>query len=247
MSPELDIPNIASRYPDVVMAQSTRLGGVSQGAYSSLNLGLYTADAPEDVKENRRRFWEFLGISESQTAGGFQIHGSEILKVETPGNYEGFDAFVTNIPGLFLTVTIADCVPVLLFDPVRKAVGAVHAGWRGTVAQIAAKTVESMSREFGTAPEDCLAFIGACIGFDAFEVGSEVAAEFAPNLKKASGDKFLVDLKTANKLQLLEAGLSDISIEVFPECTYQNTDRYFSYRKEGGVTGRMLAVIGITE
>ncbi len=247
MELELVRPAIAEKFPGLTMVQSTRYGGVSVGPYAALNLGLNTGDEGEAIAGNRRRFWSALGTSEAHTAGGYQVHGSEIKVVGQPGYFDGHDAFATNQPGIFLSVTVADCVPLLIFDPVKKAIAAVHAGWRGTVAQIAAKTVKALQEAYGTDPADCIAYIGTCIGFDSFEVGAEVAAEFAPELQKETGSpgKYLVDLKEANRKQLLQAGLPGASIEVSPFCTVQDHHRFFSFRKEGGITGRMLAVIGM--
>ncbi|ODS81290.1 MAG: hypothetical protein ABS46_11880 [Cytophagaceae bacterium SCN 52-12] len=247
MEPELVRPVIAEKFPGLTMAQSTRYGGISEGLYASLNLGLSTGDEREAVEENRRRFWSALGTSEAHTAGGYQVHGSEIKVVDKPGYYDGHDAFVTDQPDLFLDVTVADCVPVLIFDPVKKAIAAIHAGWRGTVEQITGKTVALLQKAYGTNPADCIAYIGTCIGFDSFEVSAEVAREFAPELQKEAGSpgKHLVDLKEANRRQLLQAGMTDEFIEVSPFCTVADHHRFFSFRKEGGVTGRMLAVIGM--
>lgn len=248
MELELEKPAIAESFPGLTMVQSTRYGGISNEPYSELNLGLNTGDDKEAVAENRRRFWSALGTSEERTAGGYQVHGSEIRKVDAPGYTDGYDALITGQPDLFLNVTVADCVPVLIFDPVKKAIAAIHAGWRGTVAQITGKTVASLQKEYGTDPADCVVYIGTCIGFDSFEVSEEVAMEFAPELRKEAGSpgKYLVDLKEANRRQLLQAGVTGESIEVSPYCTVKEHDRFFSYRKEGGVTGRMLAVAGMS-
>ncbi len=247
MEPELVRPAIAEQFPGLTMVQSTRHGGISLARYASLNLGLNTGDEREAVAENRRRFWAALGTPEAHTAGGYQVHGSEIKVVDQPGYFDGHDAFVTDQPGIFLSVTIADCVPVLIFDPVRKAIAAVHAGWRGTAVQIAGKTVALLQKTYGTNPADCIAYIGTCIGFDSFEVSAEVAVEFAPELQKEAGSpgKYLVDLKEANRIQLMQAGMSGELIEVSPFCTVKDHHRFFSFRKEGGVTGRMLAAIGM--
>ena len=246
MGPELEKPMIATAFPGLTMVQSTRLGGVSKSKYAAFNLGLHTDDEKEAVLENRKRFWKILGTSEEHTAGGYQVHGSEIKVVDRPGYFDGYDAFVTDLPGVFLSVTVADCVPILIFDTVKKAVAAVHAGWRGTVAQVAGKTVALLQTEYGSRPEDCIAYIGAAIGFDSFEVSAEVAIKFTPDLQKDAGSpgKYLVDLKEANRKQLVQAGLVPACIEVSPFCTASSHHRFFSFRKEGGITGRMLAVVG---
>lgn len=247
MLQEVEYPHFLASYPSLIMAQSTRYGGVSDGGYASLNLGLHTGDTSEAVSENRRRFWGLLATTEENTAGGYQVHGCEIRKVDIPGYVDGYDALITNVPGILLTVTIADCVPILVFDPKAQAVAAIHAGWRGTVAQIAGKTIDAMQQTYGTNPADCVAYIGACIGYEAFEVSEEVAIQFATDFRKpaSSPGKWLIDLKSANRAQLLEAGLVSHQIEVSPYCTATDHARFFSYRKEGGITGRMLAVAGI--
>lgn len=247
MKPVLERPDLAAPYPWLVMAQSTRLGGVSSGAYTSLNLGLNTSDESERVTQNRKLLWEALGTSEAGVATGYQVHGDGIKCVTVPGYFEGYDAFITDLSGVFLAVSTADCVPVLICDPVKRVIAAVHAGWKGTVLGITGKTLSVMRSRYGVDPKDCIAAIGAAIGFDSFEVGPEVASKFAADFVKPAGmeEKYLVDLKQANKRQLLEAGLPDKSVEVSDYCTVKDVGRFFSHRKENGVTGRMLAVVGM--
>lgn len=241
-------PAWLSRFQDrLVVAESTRHGGCSPAPYTSLNLGWYTDDPPIHVKENRHLFCADLGFDPDQLAGGFQVHGDRCLRVKKPGQWEGYDAFITNKTGIFLSVTIADCTPVLLYDPVQKAVGAAHAGWRGTVQQIAAKTIRAMRDAFGSRPTDCWAYIGTCIGPADFAVDADVADHFDPSFKvweEAKG-KFFVDLKQANQSQLLELGLPATQIECSPYSTVTHNQDYFSHRAEKGQTGRMLAVIGL--
>lgn len=239
-------PQIFSGHP-VVAAQSNRLDGVSKAPFDSLNLGLSVHDDEQDVSGNRALFCGALGISTSQLAMSRQIHGDRILRVSGPLQAEGYDALVTNTPGVVVSVFVADCTPVLLYDPVHKACAAVHAGWRGTAAGIVAKTMATLHNEFGTFAADCLAYIGACIGAEAFEVGADVAGHFADDEKRYDPlkGKFFVDLKAANRHQLLDAGLPAGNIEVSPYCTVLNNDLFFSHRLEKGITGRMMAVIGL--
>jgi len=236
MHPELVVPGLVERYPGLFMGQSTRVAG---------NLGLHTDDDRSAVLSNRARLWELIGTSEDQSAGGYQVHGDAVKLVTEPGYFDGHDAFVTNVPGVFLSVTIADCVPVLIYDPVRTVLGAVHAGWRGTAAGITAKTVARMRDEFGTDPADCVAYIGTCISYDSFEVGDDVAAHFSEEFKTQLSGRYHVDLKGVNRSQLLKAGLRGTAIEISPFCTVKDSDRFFSHRKEQGKTGRMLAIIGV--
>ena len=239
-------PGLASLFPGLLMAESTRHGGVSPAPFHSLNLGLNTADDPAHVAANHVLFFQRLGVEPGRVASSHQVHGSAILTVRTPGRVEGYDALITNEPDLFLTVTVADCTPVLLVDPVRRAVAAIHAGWRGTAARITAHTLEAMQTTFGTRPGDCYAYIGTCIDACSFEVGPEVADAFAPAHRRFDADqgRHFVDLKAANRHQLTQAGLPAAQIETSPYSTVLHHADYFSYRREGGHTGRMLAVVG---
>jgi YfiH family protein len=234
-------------FKDVVAAQSTRNGGISPKPYQSLNLGLFTNDNRTNVAENRRRFFSSLQIREEQVVSSYQVHGDQVKVVKAPGQLEGFDALITNKRGLYLTVTIADCVPVLVYDPAQQVVAAVHAGWRGTAAQIIAATLKTMEGRYGTAAKDCLAFIGTCIDECSYEVGEEVAECFSYQQKRwdENRHKFFVDLKKANQDQLLTWGVPPENIEISPFSTVLNNDSFFSHRHEKGTTGRMLAVIGM--
>jgi purine-nucleoside/S-methyl-5'-thioadenosine phosphorylase / adenosine deaminase len=231
----------------LIALQSTRQGGVSKAPFKSLNLGLLATDREEAVRENRALLCKAIGISPGQLVLGRQVHGDRILTVHQPLQTDGYDAYITNKPGVFLAVFVADCTPVLIYDPVQKACAAIHAGWKGTVSRIVVKTLNRMHLEFGTKAADCLAFIGACISFEAFEVGADVADHFSRDEKRYGPDihKFFVDLKAANRHQLLNAGLSAENIETSGYCTVRDNGLFFSHRKEKGTTGRMMAVIGI--
>lgn len=240
-------PSIFSSFKNIIAAESTRYGGVSSSPYSSLNLGLYTKDDPVNVAENRARFFGTLGFEEAQVAGAFQVHKDEILNVQQAGQFEGYDALISNKHQLFLTVTIADCTPILIYDSFQNAIAAIHAGWRGTVAQIGPKTIREMGKHFGTKAKDCFAYIGTCIDECSFEVDADVADHFQAPFKRwdEQREKFFVDLKQTNYNQLTNIGLPAEQIELSSYSTFRNNEAYFSYRKEGGKTGRMLAVIGI--
>ena len=240
-------PSVFSGRKEVNAGQSTRHGGVSTRPYASLNLGLYTDDGEERVLENRKRFFQSLGFSEAQTTGGFQVHGDQVLMAEQPGQVRGYDAFISNKKGLLLTVTIADCVPVLLFDPATQSIAAVHAGWKGTAAGIVSRTIEKMQNIFGTNPADCLAYIGTCIEECSFEVDQDVAQHFDMAFKRWDEErqKYYIDLKATNKSLLLKAGLPENQIEISPYCTVVHNQHFFSHRAEKGLTGRMLAAIGM--
>lgn len=240
-------PHIFNQFPRLVAAESTRHGGTSPAPFASLNLGKSTADAPENVAENRRRFCAALGFEPGQLAWSHQTHDDQIRHVVAPGGAAGFDALVTSERGVLLTVSVADCTPILVFDAKNEAVAAIHAGWRGTVAGIVFKTLQFMADTFGSRPADCFAFVGTCIDECSFEVGDEVAAHFADDFKRfnAGRGKFFVDLKRANAAQLLDFGLPPAHLEISPYSTVLDNADYFSHRAERGTTGRMLAAIGL--
>ena len=239
-------PKIFASFPNLSVGQSTRHRGCSLAPYASLNLGLYTDDEEEAVKENRKRFFSALGFEAHQSAGSYQVHGDAVLLVEAPQQLHGYDAFISNKKGIVINATIADCVPILIFDPQTESFAAIHAGWKGTVAQIVTKTLKKMLEVFNTKPEDCFAYIGACIAECSFEVDLDVAQHFDEAFQRWDSEKqkYFVDLKQKNKSLLLNLGVPEGQIEVSPYCTVLDNEHFFSHRAEKGKTGRMLAAIG---
>lgn len=231
----------------VIAAQSSRIGGVSPKPYDSLNLGMSVQDDETNVLKNRELFFGTLGIHPSQVTKSHQVHGTNVLLVNEPITTEGYDGLITNKPGVFLAVSIADCTPILIHDEKNNAVAAIHAGWRGTAGKIVSNALALMKKEFDTEGKDCRAFIGACIGYENFEVGSEVAAHFNEDTKRFDDQKqkWFVDLKAANKHLLTETGVLPGNIEISDLCTVRNNDLLFSHRAGNGKTGRMMALIGI--
>ena len=240
-------PLIFQSFPEIIAAESTRYGGISPAPYASLNLGKHTGDAPENVSENRRRFCSALGFSPEQLAWSKQVHGAEVRFVAEPGGAEGYDALITNVPGIFLAVSVADCTPILIYDPENRAAAAIHAGWRGAAANIIGRTLDEMRQHFGTTGSSCFAYIGACIDACSFEVGPEVAAQFDETFTRFDPErnKFFVDLKNVCAAQLAARGFAEMHIEISPYSTVLHNADYFSHRLEHGVTGRMMAVIGL--
>ena len=237
--------SVLDALPGVAAAFSTRSGGVSPEPFGSLNLGRSTADAPENVDENRRRFFGALGFSPEQAAIAGQVHSADVKTVDGPGLVLRTDGLVTNTPGLLLCVSAADCASVLLADAEARVVGACHAGWRGCVGGIVAETVRQMEA-LGGDPSRMRAFVSPCISAAVFEVGDEVAAHFDPAFvtPKPEG-KALVDLKGQLRAQLLALGLDAAHLDVSGGCTVRDADRFFSHRASGGTTGRMMGVIGL--
>lgn len=240
-------PGIFTDFPMLIAAESTRHGGVSPAPFASLNLGINTADDPLNVDENRRRFFASIGAPTHLFASSYQVHGTEVLYATDAGRFDGFDALITDKPGLLIGVTVADCVPILVYDQKQQAVAAIHAGWRGTVGGIVRKTLARMQQQFGTAAKHCYAYVGTCIDECSFEVGSDVADQFEEGVKRIDAEtgKGYIDLKRANTKQLTDFGIPDEQIEVSPFSTVLHTDDFFSYRAEQGQTGRMLAIIGL--
>lgn len=241
------VPAIYTSFSELIAAESTRHGGISSMPYQSLNLGFNTDDTPENTAENRRLFFTALGFDPAQVASSHQCHSTNILLATQPGRFDGYDALITAVPGVVVAVSIADCVPILIYDVGKRVVAAIHAGWRGTAGGIVSKTVQTMQQEFGTWPGDCFAYVGTCIDETSFVVGPEVAEAFDTAFVQAGHqpDKFLVNLKAANARQLIDAGIPTNQIGISPYSTVLNNDDYFSHRAERGQTGRMLAIIGL--
>lgn len=245
---------------DAVHAFSTRVGGVSEGYLGAMNLSYTRGDSYDRVVENHQRFANAVGYPMEKLISSRQVHG-DIIRIADEADcgkaarqeldYE-CDGLMTDKPGLPLMILTADCCPVLLFDPVRRAAAAVHAGWRGTALGIAGKAVREMVREYGCKPENIIAAIGPCISKCCFETDKDVPDAMEEGLGNGSeqfitrsGDKYFVDIKGINCEFLRREGVTDIHIT--DECTACNTERYFSHRKVGDKRGSLASVIMIPE
>ncbi len=245
MKPQIMRPRLLAQFPELCCGVSTRIGGVSPEPLG-MNLSFHAGDRDENVEQNRRLFFGEMNIPPENVAFTRQVHGDNVHEARSAGTYEACDALVTNGPGVFLTVSVADCLPVLLFDRVTKSVGAVHAGWRGSRSAIVARSVEMMRRRFHASPETMLAYIGPAAGVCCYEVGEEVAAAFGSTyVQRTKGRKPHLDLKLVNRTLLIEAGLLAANIEVSDACTICQAGLFHSFRRDGQRSGRMLGVIGI--
>lgn len=238
---------------------STRLGGVSDGIWSCMDLGTTRGDHPVHVRENYRRFCYAIGSDSRKIAMTNQIHGDVVRTVTLADvkrdlyDEEGYevDGLVTDVPGVTLVVFSADCLPILLYDPVRRVAAAVHAGWRGTALGIAARATEKMVNCYGSYPGDIVAAIGPGISRCCFETHSEVPAamvdavgkEAYPFIDELGGGKFKVDLKGINSLVLERAGLLREHVAIAQDCTRCLPDKYWSHRVTQGSRGSMAAMI----
>lgn len=239
-------PELFSQIPGLYALQTTRHGGVSPAPFTTLNLGHNTFDNPANIVKNRTILCNHLSIDLSSLVTADQVHGTRILRAFEGGHHTGYDAFITDRENIFLCILTADCFPVLIYDHEHGAAGAAHAGWKGTAANIAGRTIEAMKEHFGTSPPSCLAWIGTGISVNEYEIGKDVADHFDHKyLHLSPNGRFMLDLAATNVDQLLDAGIPDTSIEVSPFCTARNNSDFFSYRKEKGKTGRMITLIGI--
>jgi hypothetical protein len=229
-----------------------RAGGVSEGAFASLNLGLFTEDRPENVTENERRFCRAFGVKTLIRVR--QVHGREVLVVDRAVGDEKIrrqtecDAIITDQPGVALAVLTADCVPIVLYDPRPRIAGIAHAGWRGTCLKTAAAAVEAMHQRFGCRRQNLLAGIGPGVGPCCYTVDEPViraaAESFGSDTAKVicrrDDHAPVFDLIAANRLILEQAGLAPGNIESVDLCTSCRPDLFFSHRRDRGKTGRQI-------
>ena len=248
------------RIPKLVHFITTRAGGMSLPPYDSLNLGLHTADNSDDVRANRALLAKETGIGKEKFLYASQVHSGDVKIIDSKAIGNGVlssnprtDATITDLPGICLMVMVADCVPVLLYDPVKKVSAVIHAGWRGTVHKITSNTIQSMVGHFGCDPADILAGIGPSIGPCCYEVGEDVT-EFVEQsfgttqgylIRKKDSSKPHFDLWYANQKQLADNGVKPENIETSALCTMCNSETFFSSRASGGITGRFAAGICI--
>jgi YfiH family protein len=235
---------------------TTRHEGVSRPPYNSLNLGTNTLDTPHNVKGNQSLLARAMGARMERFITVNQVHGTDLLVIDAPNNdFSHFrtiecDGIITNQPGVLLGIGVADCIPILLLDPVHRVAAALHAGWKGTAANIVTRGVTAMTEMFGTRPAEILAAVGPGIGSCCYEVDGVVREAFEHNgaswdvIATSRGEgKWGLDLARANYRQLLEAGLEETKIETADRCVSCDHDLFFSHRRDRGVTGRQMGFI----
>lgn len=258
-----EIPYLAADGMDaaggVAHGFSTRLGGVSEGMWASLNLGTSRGDNPDHVRENYRRFMAAIGARGGRLVKANQVH-KDTVRVVTSADWKEdicekvsfeADGLMTATPGIALMISTADCIPVLFYDPVRRVIAAAHAGWRGTADGIVTRTVERMEDVYGCHPEDILVAIGPGICPNCFETHEDVpnammatlGTSVLQHIQIKENGKFSVDLKGINAKRLEQAGLNPENIAVCRECTACQPDKFWSHRKVGNNRGSMAAVI----
>ena len=242
---------IMQPYTGIFAFSTTRHGGVGEGTYATFNCTHYCGDRPETVKANLETVKSVLPERPHVMVIPRQTHTTNvrvITDIPTEAELHEVDAVVTRQKGFCLCVSTADCVPVLIYDKVREVIAAVHAGWRGTVGRIVEKTLEAMKSHYGTEGRDVVACIGPSISLESFEVGDEVYAAFGEagfDMSRIARKyaKWHLDLWEANRMQLLAHGVLPHHIEVAGICTYQHPDDFFSARRLGIKSGRILSGI----
>lgn len=236
---------------------STRLGGVSSGCFTSMNISTTRGDNPEHVARNRELIAQAIGVEVSDFTYTYQTHTTNVAVVKEEDKGKQFmetDGLVTDVPGICLVTFYADCVPLYFVDPVRKVIGLSHSGWRGTARKMGKVTVEKMREVYGCKPEDILAAVGPSICQDCYEVSEDVTDRFQevfreelwPKLffKKENG-KYQLNLWEANRQVLLEAGILEQHMALTNLCTHCNSDILFSHRAVGGKRGNLSAFLAI--
>ena len=242
---------------------STRLGGVSEGCFSSMNLSFDRGDRPEAVQENFRRIGKAIGVECGDMVLSQQTHTTNVRLVteEDRGkgivrerDYTDVDGLITDVPGICLVTTYADCVPLYFADPVKKAIGLSHSGWRGTVGRIGQKTIEKMQQYFGSDPSDILAAIGPSVCMDCYEVSEDVILRFQKVFDKQNwgdlfyekpGGKYQLNLWKANEIIFREAGILPEHMAVTNLCTHCNSSILYSHRAQGERRGNLCAFLAL--
>lgn len=238
---------------EVVHAIFTRLGGLSREPYAALNVGRSVGDDADVVAANVERVYRAVGVRPESVVTPYQVHSNRVQAVGAEHGGQvipNTDGLITNTPGLALLLRFADCQPILLYDPLRHALGLAHAGWRGVAKGMARRAVEAMAETFGTRPADLRVGLGPAIGACCYRVGDEVAAAMGytlPDWEAAmqpdpSGEGWRLDLSAANAQQLAAAGVRVRHVERAGLCTSCHHDEFFSHRADGGRTGRFAAI-----
>ncbi|GAA6376494.1 peptidoglycan editing factor PgeF [Firmicutes bacterium i23-0019-B6] len=244
---------------------STRLGGVSQGCYASMNLSFTRGDDEAAVRENYHRIAKSIGVKCENMVLSQQTHTTNVRVVTEkdkgkgivkPLDYTDVDGMVTNIHGICLVTFYADCVPLYFVDPVQKAIGLSHSGWRGTVGKIGKETIRKMEEQYGSDPKDILAAVGPSICKDCYEVSEDVILEFQKNFKerywkdlfyRKENGKYQLDLWKANEIIFKESGILPEHIAVTNVCTHCNSEILYSHRTSGDRRGNLAAFLALKE
>lgn len=228
-------------------AFSTRLGGVSSGPFATLNLSRKSKDNPDNIEENLKRICNAANFPRESLYFLNQNHTSNVKVVKSNDHDSNiYDGSITNVKGITLVTSHADCAPIFFLDPVTKSIGLAHAGWRGTVSNIAGKMVSKMQAEYGSSPKDIICAIGPCIHNCCFEIQDDIISYFTKidkNLVEFKNNKIYANIPECNKINLLNSGISDSNIIISDLCTKCNHDLFFSHRKQGKDRGGLMGLL----
>jgi hypothetical protein len=238
-------------FKDITHFSTTRTGGFSKNHLAGFNLGYSVGEDPKIVTQNLNLLAKALEITKEQLVSPQQTHSKNIgVVTSTTDIFPNADALITNIPGICIFVRTADCVPILLYDPVQKAVAAIHSGWKSTLQEISKHTIHRMQKEYGTQPKNLIAAIGPSIGPEVYEVGPEVIEQFKNHFTfdnyitpVKNSDKGLLNLWKINYQILIDSGVPKEQIEVAGMCTYSNPELFYSARRDGVKCGRLATGI----
>jgi YfiH family protein len=244
--PETIYSNIFKKYPELFFAFSTR---------DWLDFGNNMDEAKDEnellhqkgIKIRFKKFFEYLNIPSDNIVTQKQTHSANLNYAEFPGHFDDSDGIYTDKKNIFLTIKAADCIPIFLYEPDRGIIAAVHSGWKGTHKKILTKMISELKNKFNINPGNLIAFIGPGISQENYEVSEEIASDFSDKDVMSYQGRFYLDLKMNNYFQMVNAGLNQENIEISPYCTFENNDKFFSYRKEKSKAGRMLGIIGIAD
>ena len=251
--------DLLNKYKEIAHFCTDREGGASVGNYASFNMSPFSGDNPEDYNKNKSIICDQLGIASDKIIIPYQTHGTEILEIDDAfmqlpdkdkaQSLYGIDALITRLPGICIGITTADCVPLIFFDPQKPVIAVAHAGWRGTCGRIVEKTIQALMNRYQCNPADIRVVIGPSISPEVYEVGKEVVDQFEQSgfdnslLITIRNNSYYLDLWMANRLTLENAGVKPWNIETSGICTFTEHERFFSARRLGIKSGRMMSGI----
>jgi len=239
-------PYIFNNHPEIIFGFSTKVSSGTKAPYY-FNLSYSVGDVKSIVDKNRKDFFETLGLKIENVGFQRQIHSDVVKVVECGGDNGVSDALITNKKNLGLAITVADCVPIFIYDKKNQVIAAVHSGWRGTEQKILFKTLENLKKNFSSDPENLIVYIGPSISQTNYEVGTEVAEKFDSNFVCWKYKNIFLDISGINYNLLLDFGIPKNQIQKSELCTYEFKDLLHSYRRDGSISGRSLGVIAIKE
>jgi len=237
-------PYIFAQFPEIIFGFSTKVISENISPYS-FNLSYSVGDKKEIVDENRKRFFQSIGLSVKNVGYQRQTHSDIVRVIECGGDNGVSDAMITQKKNLGLAIAVADCVPIFIYDKQNKIIAAVHSGWRGTEQKILSKTLNTIRENYNSDPKNLIAYIGPSISQANYEVGKEVAEKFDNTYIKPKGDKYLLDVSGINYQLLIDFGIPKNQIQKSELCTYEFKSLLHSYRRNGNLSGRSLGVIAI--